>query len=275
MFSPRLLLSPSPESEAMMLRMLKSQNQFLLHGVLWAAVSLLLVLLNVLINGMQTPWSVYPLVAWGALLAVHGFVVEYLGRQRGEEKHRQLAESWRTSSRQAAGSDTTEIRDLRRKLLAGAEAAREALRPISPEATADVSRGEASALDLVAFLDAAEPLLARSSEILALRQQVATALSKPMPDADRAPLERLLTQLDLHDVKLAVLERETSRRRSVLESFLLVLESAGVAGSSAEVLTAVSDPLRGRVRLLQEVAASGVAGAAVGEESTAGFRSDP
>ncbi len=89
-----------------------------------------------------------------------------------------------------------------------------------------------------------------------------------MSDADRVPLEKLLTQLDLQDVKLAVLERETSRRRSVLESFLLVLESAGVAGSSADVLTAVSDPLRGRVRLLEEVVRSKVEGAKVGEGST-------
>jgi len=265
--SPRLLMSPSPETEALTMRLLKSQNRFLLHGVLAAAVCLFLILLNILIDGMQTPWSVYPLVAWGGLVAAHWLAVEYLGARRREEKHRQLTESWRRSSRQAEG-EITEITVLRRKLLAGAEAAREALRPISPEATADVSRGEASALDLVAWLDEAEPLLARSSEILALRQQVATALSKPMPDADRTPLEILLTQLDLHDVKLAVLERETSRRRSVLESFLLVLESAGAAASSADVLTAVSDPLRGRVRLLEEVAASEVAGAAVGEGST-------
>jgi len=75
-----------------------------------------------------------------------------------------------------------------------------------------------------------------------------------------------LTQLDLMDVKVAVLERETSRRRSVLESFLLVLESAGVAGSKTDVLTAVSDPLRGRVRLLEETVTAEVAGATVGDE---------
>ena len=41
-------------------------------------------------------------------------------------------------------------------------------------------------------------------------------LSRPLAEVDRRPLERLLTQLDLHDVKLAVLERETSRRLSVV-----------------------------------------------------------
>jgi len=248
--------------------MLKAQNLFLLHAVTWGATCLFLVLLNVLIDGMATPWSLYPLAAWGVLVAGHWVIRSVVGRRSSEEEHRRLTRTWAESARQADASSLTEIRDLRGKLLTGAEAAREALRPISPEATADVSRGEASALDLVAWLDQAEPLLARSSASRDLRQEVAAALSKPMSEADRAPLETLLTQLDLQDVKLAVLERETTRRRSVLESFLLVLESAGVAGSSADVLTAVSDPLRGRVRLLEEVARAQVEGAAVGEGST-------
>ena len=246
--------------------MLRLQNRFLLHGVFWAAVSLLLLVLNLLVSGFSPPWSLYAIVSWGAVLAIHWFLSEVLGRKRSEKQHRRLREEWRQRSRPGDGRGSTEIRELREKLLAGAEAARQALRPISPEATADVSRGEASALDLVAWLDLAEPLLARGAETFALRHDVATALSKPMPDADRAPLEKLLTQLDLQDVKLAVLEHETHRRRSVLESFLLVLESAGMAGSSADVLTAVSDPLKGRVRLLEETAGSEVVGAAVGEK---------
>jgi serine phosphatase RsbU (regulator of sigma subunit) len=266
-FAPQLLLSPSAETEAVVLRMLKSQNLVLLHAVTWAAISLFLVLLNVLIDGLATPWSLYPLAAWGVVVAGHWVIRIVLGRRGSEEKHRRLASSWSEHARLADVSSLSEIRDLREKLLAGAEAAREALRPISPEATADVSRGEASALELVAWLDQAEPLLARSSAARDSRQEVAAALSKPMSEADRAPLERLLTQLDLQDVKLAVLERETSRRRSVLESFLLVLESTGVAGSSTDVLTAVSDPLRGRVKLLEEVARSAVEGAKVGEGS--------
>lgn len=268
LLSPTLWLSPSADTEALLIERVKTQNRWLLHLVVWASVSAFLILLNVTIDGLQTPWSLYPLVSWGMLVGAHGFFSEYLGARKRIEKHEQLTQEWGQTVTDDQIGGLAEIRDLRRKLLDGAEAARGALRPISPEATAEVSKGEAVALDVVAWLDAAEPMLNRTAQILACRQQVARELSKPMVDADRAPLDRLLTQLDLHDVKLAVLERETSRRRSVLESFLLVLESAGVAGSSAEVLTAVSDPLRGRVRLLQEVVASEVAGAAVGEESS-------
>ena len=251
-----------------MLRMLRSQSRFLGHAVTGATICLFLVLLNALIDGLATPWSLYPLAAWAVLLAGHGFVWGILGQRRDEREHRRLVEAWERREDQHEVSGLVETRDLREKLLEGAEAAREALRPISPEATADVSRGEASALDLVAWLDRAEPLLARSAAARDLRQEVAEALSKPMTEADRAPLDKLLTQLDLQDVKLSVLERETSRRRSILESFLLVLESAGVAGSSTEVLTAVRDPLRGRVRLLEETARSEVKGAAVGDDRT-------
>jgi len=267
-FAPQLLLSPSAETEAVVLRMLRSQHRILLHAVTWAAICLFLVLLNVMIDGMATPWSLYPLAAWGVLVVGHWLIRGVMGRHRSQEEHRRLTANWEAEAGQQEASGLTEIRDLREKLLAGAEAARQALRPISPEATADVSRGEASALDLVAWLDQAEPILARSSAARDSRYEVAEALSKPLPQVDRAPLEKLLTQLDLQDVKLAVLERETSRRRSVLESFLLVLESAGVAGSSTDVLTAVSDPLRGRVRLLEETARSDVRGAAIGEGST-------
>lgn len=270
--SSELLLSPSPESEALSRRVLQSQNRFLLHGVFWVAVSLFLLVVNFQVSGFSPPWSLYAIVSWGAVLAVHWVLTEVLGRKRNEKQLFRLREEWRQRSRSGDNGGSAEIRELREKLLVGAEAARQALRPISPEATAVVSRGEASALDLVAWLDQAEPLLSRGAETLALRHDIATALSKPMPDADRAPLEKLLTQLDLQDVKLAVLERETSRRRSVVESFELVLESAGMAGSSAEVLTAVSDPLKGRVRLLEDVARSDVVGAAVGEGSVASDR---
>ncbi len=264
-FPPRLMLSPSAEAEAATRQLLRRQHRFLLHLLTWASVSLFLVLLNVLIDGLETPWSLYPLVSWGALVAIHWLLTEVLGARKAMAEHQALADAWQREVLRDEEGGLSEIEELRRKLLVSAEDAREALRPISPEATADVSRGEALALDLVAWLQQAEPMLGRTGQILDCRKQVAAELSKPMVDSDRLPLDRLLTQLDLHDVKLAVLEREAGRRRSVLESFLLVLESAGVAGSSAEVLTAVADPLRGRVRLLQEVAASEVAGAALGE----------
>ena len=227
--SSSLLFSPSTEAEQLTTRIVRSQNRFLLHAGTWAATCLALILLNLMIDGLATPWSLIVLTSWGIVLAGHWLIAEFVVGPRLSQQHRQLVGEWRQQTSRSETSGVAEIHELRQKLLAGAELAREALRPISPEATADVSRGEAKALDLVAWLDEAEPILSRGAEIRSLRAEVAKKLSSPLPDADREPLDRLLTQLDLMDVKLAVLERETGRRRSVLESFLLVLESAGVA----------------------------------------------
>jgi serine phosphatase RsbU (regulator of sigma subunit) len=267
--TPRLLLSPTPEAEALALRMLRSENRLLFHTVGWASVGLFLVALNVLISRFSPPWSLYAVGSWGLLLAAHALYWRHVRRRADEDRHRRLSEEWEASTRRRGGGGVADIRELREKLLTQSEAARRALRSISPETVADVSKGEARALDLVAWLDSAEPLLAGRSEGVALRQRVADALSRPMAEADRNPLDSLLTQLDLHDVKLAGLEREAEKRRSVLESFLLVLESAGATGSSSEVLTAVSDPLRGRVKLLEEVAEGEATVATGGEQDGA------
>ena len=77
--SPQLLLSPSSESEAILVRMLRSQSFFFGHAVTCATICLFLVLLNILIDGLATPWSLFPLVAWGILLASHGLVWNGLG----------------------------------------------------------------------------------------------------------------------------------------------------------------------------------------------------
>jgi len=106
-------------------------------------------------------------------------------------------------------------------------------------------------LEIVAWLEEADSVVARSKQAHDLRQNVATSLSKPGGERRRTALQKLLAQLDIQDVKLATLEREADRRRSLLDSFLLVVESVGVAQSSSELLAAVSEPLRERVDLLE------------------------
>lgn len=248
--SPVVGASPSREAEALSLRIVRGENRMLLHLVAWVATSVFLVVLNLLISGAENLWSLYPVVVLGALFIAHAFFGGFLGRRVLEKSRRQLAEEWRGRSRRVA-EDDSEISDLRKRLLETAEAARQALRPISPETAADISRGEAKALELVAWLDEVRALRP-VAEGYELRRTVAMSLSKPGADDERVALERLLTQLDIQDVKLATLEREASRRKSLVESFLLVLDSAGAPGSSVEVLAAVSSPLRARVRLLED-----------------------
>ncbi len=206
---PSLLLLPAPRAaESLSLGIVRSQNRFLLHLVLYGATVVFLVLLNLMIDGLESPWSPIVLAVWSVVLADHWGFTEFAMRRRLEREHKQLCAAWRSPSEDSGGG-LSEIRDLREQVLSRAEAAREALRPISPEATADVSRGEARALDLVAWLDEVEPLLARSMADRSQRQEVAVALSKPLPELDRRPLEQLLTQLDVLDVKAAVLARRS------------------------------------------------------------------
>ena len=190
--SSSLLFSPSSEAEQLTTRIVRSQNRFLLHAVTWGATSGALILLNLMIDGLQTPWSLIVLSCWGAVVAGHWLFAHFVVGPGLAQQHRQLVAEWRQRTSRSESTGVAEIHDLRDKLLAGAELAREALRPTSPEATADVSRGEAKALDLVAWLDEAEPILSRGAEIRSLRAEVAKRLSNPLPDADREPLDRLL-----------------------------------------------------------------------------------
>jgi len=248
----RLLPSGTPATESLGLEQVRQENFFSLHLVAWASTSLFLVVVNLLSESFsKVSWSLYASSAWAVVLLVHWYVGVYMGRRRYEDEHRKLEKLHESSAASPQSDEPNDIEDLRRNLLRSSETAREALRQISPEAVADVSRGEARALELVAWLADADSLVTRTRQGHDLRQTVAATLSKPGGERLRAALQKLLAQLDIQDVRLANLEREATRRRSMLDSFLLVVESAGVAHSSSEVLAAVSEPLRERADLLE------------------------
>jgi serine phosphatase RsbU (regulator of sigma subunit) len=246
--------------EALGLLKVRAEDRFLFHGAYWAATSAYLAALDLLTSGLATIWSPYPIAVWGVLLAGHWYRAVFLKRKKYEVEHSRLAAELPARGRPEISAEShAEIGQLRDKLLGSAEEARQALRTISPETAAEVSRGEARALEIVAWLDDAGRLLSRTQEARELRQRVANTLSKPGEERVRASLQQLLAQLDLRDVKLATLEQEASHRRSLLESFFLIIESSGVARSSSEVLVAVSRTLRERVDLLEAVAGADVA----------------
>jgi serine phosphatase RsbU (regulator of sigma subunit) len=238
--------------ESLGLEQVRQENLFLLHLASWVSTSVFLIAVNLLSESFaKVSWSLYASGAWAVLLFVHWYVGVYMGRRRYEEDHRRLEKQHRSSAASQQSDEPSDIEELRSNLLRSAETARDALRQISPGAVADVSRGESRALEIVAWLEEADAIAAHTRQAHDLRQSVAATLSKPGGEALRAALQKLLAQLDIQDVRLATLERETRRRRSLLDSFLLVAESAGVAQSSSEVLAAVSEPLRERVDLLE------------------------
>ncbi|MCP3959429.1 MAG: SpoIIE family protein phosphatase [bacterium] len=233
------------------LRRLEAENGFGIHAAIWAAASALLVTLN-LLTGLAVPWGVAIALAWGLGLAAQGLAA---GRRRRklDEQHRDLLAAHRLAARDEAADGVTAQRE---QLLRSAEDARAALRTVSPETVAEVSRGEAAALTAVAWLDQAARLAERHRADPELRRRVATRLSQPGETQEH--LRTLLAELDRHDRKLAALEREAGERRSLVESFLLALENAKIAGGGRD-LAAVTAPLRERVALLEQ-AGSGDAG---------------
>jgi hypothetical protein len=248
----QLLPSGTPARESLGLEQVRQENLFSLHLVAWASTSLFLVVVNLLSESFsKISWSLYASTAWALVLFVHWYVGVYMGRRRYEDEHRKLEKLHESSAASPQSDEPNDIEDLRRNLLRSSETAREALRQISPEAVADVARGEARALEIVAWLADADSLVTRTRRGHDLRQTVAATLSQPGGERLRVALQKLLAQLDIQDVRLANLEREATRRRSMLDSFLLVVESAGVAQSSSEVLAAVSEPLRERADLLE------------------------
>ena len=249
---PRLIPSTTPAMESLGLAQVRRENLFLLHLVAWVSISLLFVTIDLLSAGFsRVSWSLYAVGSWAMVLLLHWYFAVAMGRRRYEDEHRKLEKLHGAGVTTGPADDEGEIEELRSSLLRSAKAARDALRQISPEASADVSRGESRALEIVAWLEEARATVARSRETRDLRQRVAARLSTPGSERRRVALQKLLAQLDIQDVKLAALEREVGQRRSLLDSFLLVIESAGVAQSSSEVLAAVSEPLRERVDLLE------------------------
>lgn len=233
----RLLESPTEELARLSLRQMRAENGFVVHLATWLASSAWLLCLN-LAADPATPAVLAPISIWGAIVFFHGRRARVGRRRAYEAQHRALYGEWRR--RRQGDAQETGVALLRRKLLAGADEARTALRTVSPQTVAEVSRGEAEALALVAWLAEAEGLMERHRVDPRLRRKVAKQLSDPRNQAAREPLTRLLALLDLHDSRLAVLERETSRRRSRVESFLLALDNVKIAHSSGGLVPEVS-----------------------------------
>ncbi|MGB6850582.1 MAG: SpoIIE family protein phosphatase [Thermoanaerobaculia bacterium] len=251
----RLLSSPSPEMELLSLRQVRAESLFLFHLACWAGLSLYLVAINLITTGLGQPWSLWPAVVWLAVLPLHWTWAYVVRRRWFETRHRRLTAKPAIPDQQDTAEPREEFEDLRGKVVHSVAEARDALRTISPEAVSDLSRGETHALTVLSWLEEAERLLPLGTRGRELRPAVTTALSRPGNETTRVPLQRLLGQLDVQDVKLARLERVTGERRSLLDSFLLTLESAGLATASVDLLAPVIDPLRERVQLLAQVVA--------------------
>ncbi|TNF78443.1 MAG: hypothetical protein EP299_03580 [Acidobacteria bacterium] len=252
----RLLSSPSPEMELLSLHQVRAESLFLFHLACWAGFSFYLLALNLFTTGLGRLWSLWPVAIWLAVLPLHWIWAYVVRRRWFEMRHRRLAAEPGLSGQPAPTTpQEEETEDLRAKVLRSVAEAREALRTISPEAVSDLSRGETHALTVLSWLEEAERLQPLGAKGRELRPAVTTALSKPGNETTRGPLQRLLGQLDVQDIKLARLEREIEERRSLLDSFLLTLESAGLATASPDLLAPVIDPLRERVQLLTEVVA--------------------
>jgi serine phosphatase RsbU (regulator of sigma subunit) len=265
--------SSSPQMALRSLQQVRAENRVLVHFVWWAAAGLCLLAINLVTSGFENPWWRWPVLVWAPVLVAHALVLAYLRRRCAVDLDK-LSQQPGGSTAGGAAVHDREVEGLRQRLLRSAEEARAALRPVSPEAAGEVSRGEAHALKLVAWLEEAEPFLERGETARRLRHQVASALSRPGRLAARAKLERLLGQLDLQDVRFATLRREVGRRRSLLESFLLVIDSASVAGATDGVLAAVREPIRERVELLEEAVSARAAGAGGLQDQAPGAESE-
>jgi serine phosphatase RsbU (regulator of sigma subunit) len=247
--------------ERLRLHRVGRENRFFLHLSLWAAGSLFILSMAALES--EGPLTTAPLIwTWGVAVMIHGFFALVAGRARSARQIGSLEAEIRRQAAPTGSVADPEVAELRTRLTRAAEDAREVVRNDGGQAVADVARGEALGLSIVAWLEEARHLLRRGREIGELRQQVVNSLSRPGTEARRIGLRRLLGQLDGRDVKLAALEREAVRRQSVLDSFILLLDSASLAGAKGDMLAAVTKPIQKRLGLLESVVASAAADAA-------------
>ena len=267
--TPLAAQSPAVEMERERLHRARSENRFFLHLTLWATGAVFMFGMGAIASG--DPLEVAPMiVVWAVGLMIHGFFSLVVGSGRSARRR----SSWETEIRRQAApvgsAPDLEVAELRKRLSRAAEDAREVVRDSGGQAVADVARGESLGLAIIAWLEEARYLLRRGREVGELRQEVSHSLSRPGTEAERAGLRRLLTQLDGRDVKLASLEREAVRRQSALDSFILALDSACVAGAKGDVMAAVTEPIRERLSLLESVVASTSAGALAGDDFRGG-----
>ncbi|MEE8522750.1 MAG: SpoIIE family protein phosphatase [Thermoanaerobaculia bacterium] len=253
----QLPVSPSADAALLALRQIRAENRFFVHAGWWASTCLLLIALN-LTDGSREPWSLIATTAWGAVVALHGH------RAWRRRRTRLLIADHPVAAANAAGAeavdqDPDDAPSLRARLMSSAEEARDALRSVSPETLAEVTRGETRALKLVSWLTHAERLSRSFGVDRELRRDTATRLA----DADtggafaRKPFEDLLRELDSHGQRLGSVEQQSRDRRARVESFLLALEGVRIASAGGADPAAVTAPLRERVALLEETESCG------------------
>ena len=247
--------SPSQQIERLRLRGVRRENRFFLHFSLWAVASLSIISMVALVS--EEPLTATPLIGtWGIAVMIHGFFALVARRARSTRQLVALEAEIRTRAAPSGSAADPEVAELRARLTRAAENAREVVHDGGGQAVADVARGESLGLSIVAWLEEARHLLRRGREIGELRHEVVNTLSRPGTEVERAELRQLLGKLDGRDVKLASLEREAARRHSVLDSFILLLDSAGLAGAKGDMLAAVTKPIRDRLSLLESVVES-------------------
>ncbi len=241
----RLPLCPSAETALLALRQIRAENRFFTHAAAWAASSLFLAAVALI---ARDPAGIWIAGFWGLAVLLHG----RLARRRGTKsrsRHLDRVAEHRRSAHDEGVAGSPDSAGLRDRLLQAAEEVREALRPVSPETLAEVSRGETRALALVSWLGDAERLLHHQRAEPELRRATATRLAETGDGT--GSLRRLLEALDRTDRKLATLERTVADRRGRLESLLLALENAKIAQADCCDLAAVTAPLRERVALVE------------------------
>lgn len=243
----RLLESPTGDLARLSLRQLRAENSVAIHLVVWLSVSGFIVFLNLVSDPTETP-SIFLALIWGVFVALHRWKTLGGRRRNYAERHQVLSDRMRREKEDAA--EETGVGLLRKKLIRATEEARTALRGVSPGIAAEVSRGETEALTLVAWLDEAEELLESHRVDPRLRRSVAGKLSDPRNLDAHDALERLLSSLDQHDGRLALLEREATERRSRVEGFLLAIENVKIAHSGGGIVPEVSASVSQRVALL-------------------------
>lgn len=229
----------------------KSLHRLHTHLAAATTLGLFLLALNAMTGGLGVPWSLWPISVLLLTVLAHCALTLGLQARRYESRLHDLEGSLLASE----GQEDEQVAALRSQLLRSAEEARASLRTTDAAALPSVTQGEAYALQALAWLDNAHDLLARRPQTRQLRREMAATLSKPGEHLVLDYGRRLMAALDLHEERLTALEREAHSRRSLVESFLLALGSAGMAGTNEGVLAVVGDPIRERLAQLAAVAA--------------------
>ena len=241
---PALGLPPCTSEAAAKLALdqIRRENRFYQHLAAWMAGSLFFFSLDVFLGtGREFPGLMMS-AFWAVAVAYHAQRRLRTGRGKVLAQIRELGAD---DDPEVQGHRSVE--DLRRRLLRALEDARETLRQADAETLKAMSEGENQALELVAWLDRAEPVVARHRGESRLRRQVVARLAEPVGPADRYALARLRQHLEANDRRRVELEARVERRRDRVESLLLALEGLSGSELDASRREVVSASVRRRV----------------------------